>query len=152
MNKIILFTIILILLSTISFSNGGCIKVADDVLVQLTSSPLVPVVNEQVSYLISFGNKDGLVNKEINGKLRIVKSDEIIFTKDFKVKDGILDLKYTFKNTGLHEIFLEFEINGKKYAPEDFLIEVKEEKQDFNFLSLIIGILIGIILMKLTKK
>lgn|SRR3989338_4924125 len=146
--------IIFILLIPITYSNGGCIKVADDIFVQLSSAPLVPVVNKQTSFLFSFGNKEGLIKEEINGKLWIAKDEEKILTKDFKVKDGIYDLKHTFKNPGLYEIFLEFNFNNKTYAPEDFLIEVKEEKSDFSnsILFLIVGIIIGIILMKFIKK
>ena len=146
--------IIFILLIPITYSNGGCIKVADDIFVQLSSAPLVPVVNKQTSFLFSFGNKEGLIKEEINGKLWIAKNEEKILTKDFKVKDGIYDLKHTFKNPGLYEIFLEFNFNNKTYAPEDFLIEVKEEKSDFSnsILFLIVGIIIGIILMKFIKK
>lgn len=154
MSKNLLIISIFILLIPISFANGGCIKVADDVFVQLTSSPLVPIVNKQASFLISFGNGGGLVNEEITGKLWITKNEEKILTKDFKFKDGILDLKHTFKEPGLYEIFLEFRIGNKTYAPEDFLIEVKGEKSGFryNILFLLIGIVFGVILMKLIKK
>ena len=129
-NKKFIGFIIFILLIPITYSNGGCIKVADDIFVQLSSAPLVPVVNKQTSFLFSFGNKEGLIKEEINGKLWIAKDEEKILTKDFKVKDGIYDLKHTFKNPGLYEIFLEFNFNNKTYAPEDFLIEVKEEKSE----------------------
>ena len=152
--KIIILFIIFILLTPVSYANGGCIKVADDILVQLSSSPLVPIVNKESSFLVSFANiQKELINKEINGKISIVKNDETKFTKNFIVKDGILDLKHTFKNTGLYEIFLEFQINNKAYTPEDFLIEVKEEKQNFiiNFLFLTAGIIIGLTLPKFLK-
>ena len=154
MKKVIIFLIVLILLLPFSLSNGGCIKVADDILVQLSSSPIVPIANKQASFLISFGNKSGLINKEINGKLKIIKKEKTILIKDFKIKDGILDLKYTFKNPGLYEIFLEFDYKNKTYTPEDFLIEVKEQEKSyvFNISFLIIGIFIGIFLMKLKKK
>ena len=155
MNKnLIIFFIFASLLVNFSYANGGCIKVADDALVQLSSSPLVPIVNKEVSYLISFGDKEGLINDEINGKLWITNDDEKILTKNFKIKDGILDLKHIFKNTGLYEIFLEFKIENKTYTPEDFLIEVKEQRQSimFNVIFLLIGIFSGIILMKLIKK
>jgi hypothetical protein len=154
-NKKFIGFIIFILLLPFSYSNGGCIKVADDILVQLSSSPLVPIVNKQASFLISFGDiKKGLINEEINGNISIVKDKKTILTKDFKIKDGILDLKHTFKKEGLYEIFLEFDYKNKTYAPEDFLIEVKEQKSDYrnNILFLVIGIVIGIILMKFIKK
>lgn len=153
--RIFILLSLFILLIPISYSNGGCIKVEDDILVQLSSAPLVPVVNQQASFLISFGNiKKELISKEIIGNLSIVKNDETILTRDFKIKDGILDLKHTFKSSGLYEIYLKFNINGKNYEPEDFLIEVKEEKSDFrnNILFLFIGIAVGIILMNFIKK
>jgi hypothetical protein len=154
-NKIIIIFIICISLIQISYANGGCIKVEEDILVQLSSAPLVPIMDQQASFLISFGNlKKELINEEINGKLWITKGDEKILTKNFQIKDGILDLKHTFKSPGLYEIFLKFDINGKHYEPEDFLIEVKEEKQNslFDFLSLIVGVIIGIVLMKFIKN
>lgn len=154
MKKLVIF-LIFILLVPFSYSNGGCVKVIDDILVQLSASPLVPIVNKEASFLISFGNREkDLINEEINGKILILKDKEAILTKDFKVKNGILDLKHTFKNPGLYDIFLEFKLKNKTYIPEDFLIEVKEEKQNFmlDFLFLIIGIFIGVILMKLIKK
>ena len=154
-NKKIIVFIIFILLLPISFANGGCIKIADDIFVQLSSSPLVPIVNKETSFLISFANtKKELIDEEINGKLWIIKDDEKILTKNFKIKDGIYDLKHTFKNPGLYEIFLEFKIKDKNYAPEDFLIEVKEEKQSFlfNIIFLIVGVIVGMFMMKLIKN
>ena len=153
MSKKLLIIYLFILLIPISYSNGGCIKIADDIFVQLSSSPIVPIVNKEASFLISFANiKKELISEEINGKIWIAKDDEKILTKNFKIKNGIFDLKPTFKSAGLYEIFLEFKIGNKTYMPEDFLIEVKEEKQDFNFLFLIIGVIIGILSMKFIKK
>ena len=131
MNKILLFIGFLALLIPISYSDGGCIKVADGVLVQLSSAPEVPRVHQQVSYLFSFGNRNGLINKEINGTLKIVKNDETIFTKSFKIKDGILELKHIYENPGLYEIFFDFQIGNKNYKPEDFLVEAIGQKNDF---------------------
>ena len=154
MKKILLLMSIFVLLIPITYSNGGCIKVADDILVQLSSSPLVPIVNKEASFLFSFGNiQKELIKEEINGKLWITKNEEKILTKDFKVKDGILDLKHNFKNPGLYEIFLEFQINNKTYTPEDFLIEVKGKEANFkyNILFLSIGIIGGVVFMLIKK-
>lgn len=155
MSKKFIIIIIFILLIPISFANGGCIKVADGVFVQLSSSPLVPIVNKEASFLISFANnKKELINEEISGNISIVHNDKTILKKHFKVKDGILDLKHTFKKEGLYEIFLEFDYKNKTYTPEDFLIEVKEEKSDFknSILFLVIGIVVGVISMKFVKN
>ena len=154
MKRIFLFIGLFTLLIPIANSDGGCIKVADDVLVQLSSAPVVPIVGKQVSYLFSFGNKQGLINREINGTLKIVKSDETIFTKSFKIKDGILELKHIYEKPGLYEIFFDFQVGNKNYMPEDFLVEAIDVKNDLmiNLAYLIVGIIIGAILIKLTIK
>ena len=154
MKKISLFIGFFALLIPISYSDGGCIKIADDVLVQLSSAPEVPRVHQQVSYLFSFGNKQGLINMEINGTLKIVKSDVTVFTKSFKIEDDILELKHIYENPGMYQIFFDFQIGNRNYKPEDFLVEVVDMKNDLmtNLAYLIIGIIIGAILMKLITK
>ena len=153
MRKFIAF-MIFILLIPVSYSDGGCVKIAgNNVFVQLSMVPLNPEVNQQASMLFSFGDYNGLLNGEINGNMTIMHNNKPVFTRDFKIKDGILDLKHTFNEPGYYEIFLDFDFKNKKYTPEDFLIEVKEKEQNlaFNIVILIIGILIGAILMKLIK-
>ena len=155
MKKISIFIGFFILLIPVSYSDGGCIKIADDVSVLLSSAPEVPRVHQQVSYLFSFGYNQSIISKEINGTLKIVKNDITVFAKDFKINDGILDLKHTYRNPGLYEIFLDFQIGNKNYKPEDFSVEVIEQKNDFanKVIFLIIGIIVGAILMKFyTKK
>ena len=154
MKKIFLFISFLALLIPISYSDGGCIKVTDDILVQLSSAPEVPRVHQPVSYLFSFGNKHGLLDREINGTLKITKSDETVFTKSFKIKGGILELKHIYENPGLYEIFFDFQIGNKNYKPEDFLVEAIDVKNDLmiNLAYLIVGIITGAILIKLTIK
>ena len=155
MNKIFLIIGLFALLIPISYSDGGCIKVSDNVLVQLSSAPHVPIVGKQVSYLFSFGNNQGvLINKEINGTLKIVHNSKLIFVKEFRIKDGILELKHTYENPGLYEIFFDFQIGNKNYKPEDFLVEAVDTKNNFmiNLVYLIIGIIAGLILMKLLTK
>ena len=153
--KLMLVGIILIVIIPFAYSNGGCIKVVDNVLVQLSISPLVPVVNEQASFLISFANQEkALIEKEIMGNLSIIKNGETVLKKDFKIKGGVLDLKHTFTKPGLYELYVDFKIQDKTYNPEDFLIEVKDQKQSYetNIIFLIIGIAIGALLMKFKNK
>ena len=155
MKKILVLISIFALVTPLSYSNGGCIKMVDDILVQLSNSPLVPIAGKETSFLISFANiKKELISEEINGKILITKDDEKILTKNFRIKDGILDLKHIFKKEGMYEIFLEFDFKNKTYTPEDFLIEVKEEKNNFvaNILFLIVGIAIGFFAAKFYKK
>lgn len=153
--QFLVFIIAFILFLPLAYSNGGCIKIADDVLVQMSVAPNVPVAGEKASFLFSFGNKNGLIWEDINGKIKIVQNDKVLLENNFTAKDGILDLKHEFKNPGLYEIFLEFEIGGKKHSPEDFLIEVKDNTKysfAFNLLFLVVGIAIGIILTKTMRR
>ena len=155
MKKISLFIAFVTLLIPISYSDGGCIKVADDVLVQLSSAPVVPIAGKQVSYLFSFGNKQGLINREINGTVKIEQTYETIFNKSFKIEDGIFELKHIYENPGMYEIFFDFQIENRNYKPEDFLVEVIDTKNDLMIKSayFITGIIIGVILTKfITKK
>ena len=153
--KVILF-IIFILMLPIANANGGCIKLADDIFIQMSVAPHVPIAKEMASFLFSFGNKDGLLREDIHGKIKIVQNDKVQLENNFKAKDGILDLKHEFNNPGLYEIFLEFNVNGKDYIPEDFVIEVIEKQGNKGYLTnvlfLLAGILIGILSSKLFKR
>lgn len=156
MKKIIIFLLILVLLLPFSIANGGCIKIVDDIFVQLSSSPIVPIADKQESFLVSFGDMEGLINEEISGMLRIVKNDDVMLAKEFKTSNGILDIKHTFKEPGLYEIFLEFRAGNKTYSPEDFLIEVIEKENRQNFANgitfLVAGIVLGVLSAKLVNK
>ena len=155
MNKILIFIGIFALLIPISYSDGGCIKVADDVLIQSSSAPVVPIAGKQVSYLFSFGNNQAvLINKEINGTLKIMHNSKSIFAKEFRIKDGILELKHIYEKPGLYELFFDFQVGSKNYKPEDFLVEAIEQENGFanKIIFLIIGIIIGVVLTKFNKR
>ena len=150
----ILFSISLLLIP-ISYSNGGCIKLVDDVFVQMSHAPHVPKVNEKASFLFSFGNESGLIREEISGKIKIVQNGRTLLENGFKAEDGILDLKHEFKNVGLYEILLEFNVNGKEYMPEDFVVEVTDNNKTNYlgyFIFLITGFLIGILSFRFIGK
>lgn len=149
--KTVLF-IIFVLILPIAYANGGCIKIVDDVFVQMSHAPQVPKVNEKTSFLFSFGDNNGLINQKINGNLKIMKGEEPILAKDFQIKDGILDLKHEFNNAGIYEVFIDFNLQNKTYSPEDFVIEVIEGSQASflnYFIFLVVGVLIGAFLSKL---
>jgi len=154
MKKIIVF-VIFILLIPFTYSNGGCIKIADDIFVQMSHAPHIPIAKEMASFLFSFGNNDGLLREDINGKIKIAQNDKVWLENGFIAKDGVLDLKHEFNNPGLYEIFLEFNVNGKDYMPEDFVIEVIEKQGNKGYLTnvlfLLSGILIGILSVNLFK-
>ena len=155
MIKKVILLIIFILMIPIANANGGCIKIADDMLVQMSVAPHVPIVNEKASFLFSFGNESGLIREEISGKIKIVQNGKTLLENGFKAEDGILDLKHEFKNVGLYEILLEFNVNGKEYMPEDFVVEVIEKQEGNGYLAnalfLLAGFLIGILSAKFLK-
>ena len=159
MRKTIILEIFILMLFLlfipISYSNGGCIKLADDILVQMTVAPHVPIAREKASFLFSFGSKDGLLRKDINGKIRIMQNDKVWIENNFTAKDGILDMKHLFNDPGLYEIFLEFNINNKEYMPEDFVVEVIEKQEGNGYLAnvlfLMAGFLIGILSARFFK-
>ena len=154
MKKFFIFMSVICLLIPIVYSDGGCVKVADDALVQLSMIPVAPAAKEKASMIFSFGNLSmNLINKPIQGRLYISENQKIVFEKNFSVNSGVLDLKYAFDEPGYYEIFVEFKTNGKKYAPEDFLIQVNKQGKNYveNIIFSIIGIIIGLLFTALIK-
>ena len=143
--------VIFIVILPFAYSNGGCAKNVGDMFVEMSSVPIAPMAGQTASYIVSFVRNGSLVNGEIKGTLKIVKNDNMVFSKSFKFEGGILDFKHTYDASGDYEIFLDYYFNGKRYEPEDYLIEVKEKNQNFayNFAFLAGGIIIGMILTKL---
>ena len=152
--KKFIFILIILLVIPLSFADGGCVKVADDALVQLSMIPVAPAAKEKASMVFSFGNLSmNLINKPIGGRLYINKNQKTVFEKNFSVDSGVLDLKYAFDEPGYYEIFVEFNMDRKKYTPEDFLVEVTDKKQNFvpNLIFFAIGIIIGLLFTTLIK-
>ena len=138
----------------LAYSDGGCVKVADDALVQLSMIPVSPAPKEKASMVFSFGNLSmNLINKPLDGRLYISKNQKTVFEKNFSVNSGVLDLKYAFDEPGYYEIFVEFNMDGKKYTPADFLVEVTDKKQNFvpNFIFFAVGVIIGLLFTALIK-
>ncbi len=156
MKSIIILVLIMILLSPFAYSNGGCVKIAaKDVFVQLSMAPLAPKVGEQASMLISFGDYNGLLNGTIKGNITIVRGGQnVIFTKYFETKDGILDMKHTFTEPGYYEVYFDFSYKNKRYAPEDFAIQVSSKQNGImnNVIFLIFGLFIGVSISRLLRE
>ena len=78
-----------------------------------------------------------------------------LFEKEkIPVKDGILELPYTFTDSGLHEIFFDFAFASspqKIYEAPDFLLDVQKQPNGYNtnqilmavFGSFVIGLTVG---------
>ncbi len=167
MHKIIIL-IALFLVPVVAFSNGGDQRVVENqYFINLSRAPFTPRVGVPTSFLASFVDiqKNKLIAEDLIVKVRIAKQNgaggkrEFIFEQDnITVKGGILELKYTFENFGLHEIFFDFALASnpqKVYGVPDFLIDVQPEKSldtRVLFLSILISGVAGFVIGWLVKN
>ncbi len=148
-------------------ANGGDQRVVEGkYLVNLSRSPFTPKVGEKTAMLISFVDlgTNKLVAEDLVVKIRIAKlggigsaKREFLFEKnDILVQGGVLEFPYTFGNTGLHEIFMDFVIGSNPqriYESPDFLMDVQNKESQLNInrsiigfmLSNIVGIVLGFV-------
>lgn len=146
-----------ILLPFITFANGGDQRVAHGYLVNLSRAPFTPVTGVKTALLASFVDlKTGkLIQDDILVSIRIAEGigsrDFIHEKQDIQVKGGALEYSYTFKRSGMHEIFFEFvfvnDPQRKVHELPDFLIDVQKSEtgQPIDSTSLGLGVLLGII-------
>lgn len=129
-------------------ANGGCVKIADEYFVQLSSSPHVPRINEQAQMLISIADRNAtLVQQAINATITLKKGTAIIREEAKTTTSGVVSFEHTFAKAGSYELFFSFTINNQTIAPEDFLIEVPTTSMPLMpvILALLLGTLIGIL-------
>lgn len=121
------------------FANGGDQRIVENkYFINLSRAPFTPRVGVKTSFLASFVDiqKNKLIAEDLIVKVRIARQGgaggkrEFIFEQDsLIVKGGILELKYTFDNPGLHEIFFDFVFTSSPqtiYEVPDFLIDVQK--------------------------
>lgn len=118
----------IILIISLVYSNGGNQKYIDGYLVQVASLPISPFVGEKMSALISFANTSSDLLKDIEGTIYINQNDRTIFAGNFTAPTGTTKFEYTFNNSGLYDMFVEFKLTNETriYMPDHFLIEVKQ--------------------------
>ncbi|MBI2640891.1 MAG: hypothetical protein HYW91_03370 [Candidatus Sungbacteria bacterium] len=166
--KILTAFLLLIFLSPALVSaNGGDQRVVENkYLINLSRAPFTPRVGTKTSMLASFVDiaKDKLIAEDLIVRVRIAKlggidsaKREFLFEKkDIRVQGGVLGFPYTFGNTGLHEIFMDFALvsNPQKiYESPDFLMDVQDKESKLNIsrfvigfmLSSIVGVILGFI-------
>lgn len=158
-NKIFVL-ILMIFAPFIVFANGGDQRVVDNkYFINLSRAPFTPRVGVKTSFLVSFVDiqKDKLIAEDLIVKVRIAKQGGVggkrtfIFEQDnITVKGGVLELPYTFNDSGLHEMFFDFAFASnpqKIYEVPDFLIDVQKIEQDITnetyLISMILGALIS---------
>ena len=147
MGKLFLLLLLLVLLTAPAMlsANGGDQRVVDEqYLINLSRAPFTPLVGVKTSMLASFVDigKDTLIAEDLIVKVRIAKlgggqsTREFLFENDsVVVKGGVLELSYTFAESGLHEIFFDFAFASnpqKMYETPDFLLDVQEPPTGYN--------------------
>lgn len=163
--------LLLILVPMAVFANGGDQRIVDNkYFINLSRAPFTPKVEVETSFLASFVDidKNKLVTEDLIVKVRIAKQGgtgsekrTFIFEQDnMIVKGGVLELPYTFNDSGLHEMFFDFAFASnpsKVYEVPDFLIDVqKQETSQQNepillFMAGVTGLLIGFIIGRKSK-
>ena len=145
----------LIAMPAVSFANGGDQRVVEGTyLINLARSPFTPRVGEKTAMLISFVDLETnkLISEDLIVKIRIAKLGGVgtdkrtfLFEKEkIPVKGGILELPYTFTESGLHEIFFDFVFASnpqKIYEAPNFLIDVQKQPNGYNTNQILIAVL-----------
>ena len=155
MKNLIASVALIIILPAVVFANGGDQRVVENkYLVNLSRSPFTPRVALKTAMIVSFVDlkKNKLIGEDLMVKVRISKfggtgsaKRTCIFEKnDIVVKEGVLELSYTFTESGLHEVFFDFAFASnpqKIYEAPDFLLDIEEPivKESFAYVSLITG-------------
>ena len=148
----------------LSYANGGDQRLVErgKYYINLSRAPFTPHIGDRVSFLVSFVDieKNQLVTEDLIVTIRIAKLGGIgtekrifSFTKEkIPVRGGILELSYTFTDSGLHEIFFDFAFASnpqKIYEAPDFLLDVQKQTNGYNakqILTAILGsLVIGVI-------
>lgn len=166
---IIILLLILVSVPAVSFANGGDQRVAEGkYLINLSRAPFTPRIGVKTSFLASFVDiqKNKLISEDLAVRIRISKLGDapkgnFIFVKDnISVKGGVLELSYSFIESGLHEIFFDFAFASSPeivHEAPDFLIDIQKEEnhvpaQKLWFIGIgtgIMGMMIGFLLSKI---
>ena len=121
-------------------ANGGDQRVVDNAyFISLSRAPFTPRVGIKTSFLASFVDirKNKLISEDLIVKIRIAKfsavsKGEFLYEKDnVLIRGGILELPYTFAQSGFHEMFFDFAFASdpqKIYEVPDFLIDVQNQE------------------------
>lgn len=167
MKKALLFVILL--LPIFVFANGGDQRVVENkYFINLSRAPFTPRVGIKTSFLASFVDisKNKLIAEDLIVRVRIgqqggVAKGRPLFEQDnIVVHGGVLELPYTFTESGFHEMFFDFAFSSnpqKIYEVPDFLIDVQkpEAPQQSNLLWLlsgVVGLILGFIIGRLAKQ
>ena len=142
----------LISVSTMAFANGGDQRVVENkYFISLSRAPFTPRVGVKTSFLASFVDiqKNKLIAEDLIVRLRIAKQGDVrnnifLFEKeDIIVQGGVLELPYTFTESGFHEIFFDFAFASnpqKIYEVPDFLIDIQKISENTFSVKYVLGL------------
>ena len=157
---IIIFALVWALLWSCSvLANGGDQRVVEGTyLINLSRAPFTPHTGDRVAFLASFVDieKSKLVSEDLIVAVRIAKlggrgTDKraFLFEKEnISVRGGILELSYTFTESGLHEIFFDFAFVSDPsniYEAPDFLLDVQKPLKGYNTNQVLTAVLVGFV-------
>ncbi|GEM_PF-2429365 len=146
------------------FANGGDQRIVSGgkYFINMSRAPFTPRAGTKTAMLISIA--DGKTGRPIKDdsilRIRIFKmggkggNRELLFEqKGIEVKGGILEFPYTFADSGLHEVYLDFALAAepeKIIEPPDFLMDVQKPEQKetngqkaFPYLLVVAGFALG---------
>lgn len=137
-----------------ALANGGDQRIVENkYFINMSRAPFTPRAEEKTSFLISFARIDTMlpIAEDLIVKIRIAKLGEVgtegrtfLFEKDnIPVKSGVLEFPYTFTETGLHEIFIDFAFASnqqKIYETPDFLLDVQKPLNGYNTSQILMAI------------
>ena len=155
----ILFILFGLLLGYSVLANGGDQRVVDGkYLINLSRAPFTPRIGDKVALLASFVDieKNKLISEDLIVSIRIAKLGGIgtdkrtfLFEKEkIPVRGGVLELSYTFMESGLHEIFFDFAFASnpsKVYEAPDFLLDVQKSPNGYNTNRILIAVVGGFV-------
>ena len=155
----ILFILFGLLLGYSVLANGGDQRVVDGkYLINLSRAPFTPRIGDKVALLASFVDieKNKLISEDLIVSIRIAKLGGIgtdkrtfLFEKEkIPVRGGVLELSYTFMESGLHEIFFDFAFASnpsKVYEAPDFLLDVQKSPNGYNTNQILIAVVGGFV-------
>lgn len=134
-----IMALVILLLPGPTLGNGGDQRVvAGKYIIVVSRAPFTPRAGEENKMLVSFADiaKDQLIADDLLVSIRIAKLNRgqdkenyFLFQKErVAVHGGVLEFPYTFSETGLHELFLDFAFAShpeKFYEAPDFLLDVQ---------------------------
>jgi hypothetical protein len=133
--KTIFFILALFVLPVFAIANGGDQRVlGQEYLINLSKSPFTPIAGTKTAMTVSFVDLKtrAPIKEDILVRVHITKGRgsmvSIFEQKDIIVRGGVLDLSYTFAESGLHEVFFDFAYVSAPevvYEPPDFLMDIQ---------------------------